>query len=253
MVFSQSNQDRQKNMVMKTFQIFSAGTFTSMSGKTLNFSESDIATMAASYSAATRPANLVIGHPSNDLPAYGTVKKLFDKGGRLYAIADVGNTLIDLVTAGFYRKVSASFMPIARAGNWYLRHVGFLGAMPPSVKGMDSLKFSESDNGDFCFSEPGSICFSESNFDYSESGDSPGRQAFHHAALTLDRRTGMGYGEAVQAISNQANARHVAASYRACGHPRAALHTAVINFMEAVPDASYSEALTQIEAAGMRL
>jgi phosphoglycolate phosphatase-like HAD superfamily hydrolase len=45
------------------------------------------------------------------------------------------------VEAGRYRYVSASFYPPSdpnnpKPGNWYLRHIGFLGAQPPAVKGL---------------------------------------------------------------------------------------------------------------------
>ena len=123
-------------MVMKTFQIFRAGTHTTMAGKDITFTETDLAVMAATYSEAVRPANLVLGHPENDQPAHGTVKKLFLKGSKLYALADAGKALVDLVKAGRYGNVSAAFIP-TKNGQWYLRHVGFLGAMPPAVKGMD--------------------------------------------------------------------------------------------------------------------
>lgn len=240
-------------MVMKTFQIFRAGTFTSMGGKTLSFSESDIALIATSYSEARKPANLVIGHPNNDLPAYGTVKKLFDKGGKLYAIADVGQSLIDMVKTGAYQKISAAFIPIARSGDWYLRHVGFLGAMAPAVKGMDSLKFAESANGDFCFSEPGSVCFPVATVEFGESGDEPGRLAFHHAALALQKRTGMSYGDAAHTIDARSKAKRDAAMEHEVIYERAAFHAAALSFMQAVTDASYSDAVIQLEAAGMRL
>lgn len=239
-------------MVMKTFQIFRAGTFTSMAGKTLNFSDADILAMAASYSEAKRPANLVIGHPSDDLPKHGTVKKLLAKGGRLYAIADVFKPLLDLVKAGAYQKVSASFVPPAFAGDWYLRHVGFLGAMPPAVKGMDSLNFSDSVSGDFCFSEPSSISFSQANADFCELGDSPGRLAFHHAALALEKRSGLSYAAAAHAIDSESKRRRSSASVRAV-HQRDDFHGAVMSFVETVPDVSYCEAVTYIEAAGMRI
>lgn len=54
----------------------------------------------------------------------------------------------ELVKAGRYRKVSASFYPPAakanpRPGSYYLKHVGFLGAQPPAVKGLKAIAFSE--------------------------------------------------------------------------------------------------------------
>jgi hypothetical protein len=62
--------------------------------------------------------------------------------------------LIDLVRSGNYKKISASFFSPYHGDNpapgiWCLRHVGFLGAVPPAVKGMEALAFSETSAVDF--------------------------------------------------------------------------------------------------------
>ncbi|MFV2030789.1 2-oxoacid:acceptor oxidoreductase, partial [Neisseria sp. S1] len=53
-----------------------------------------------------------------------------------------------LVKAGRYKKVSASFYPPGSPSNpvpgkWYVRHVGFLGAHPPAVKGLAPINFAD--------------------------------------------------------------------------------------------------------------
>jgi hypothetical protein len=58
----------------------------------------------------------------------------------------------ELVQAGRFKKISASFYtPDAPAnpkpGVYYLRHVGFLGAQPPSIKGLKDASFSGSQEG----------------------------------------------------------------------------------------------------------
>lgn len=71
----------------------------------------------------------------------GKVRKLLLKQGELFALAEVGQTLLDLVRAGRYKKVSAGFR---RVGNVLrLDHVAFLGAHPPAVKSMAPLSFGE--------------------------------------------------------------------------------------------------------------
>lgn len=145
----------------KLFQIFQAGTHSPMSGNSLQFSESDLATTASAYSFQSKPAPLVIGHPEDNFPTYGNVLKLIAKGKELFALADVKQSLLDLVRQGAYKKVSASFyQPNSRLnpvpGVFSLRHVGFLGSMPPAVKGMAALEFAEWSDCPACLSEPSS-------------------------------------------------------------------------------------------------
>lgn len=93
---------------------------------------------------------LVIGHPKDNSPAFGWVENLKTE---IQKIKNVGPVKIlyakfkqvipeftQAVKSGLYKKRSASFYPDGR-----LRHVGFLGAMPPAVKGLADLKFSEDD------------------------------------------------------------------------------------------------------------
>ena len=91
----------------------------------------------------------MVGHPKADAPAYGWVKSLGVQNGVLTAdFAQVDEGFADLVKAGRYKKVSASFYPPTSPNNpkpgvWTLRHVGFLGAQPPAVKGLSAISFAE--------------------------------------------------------------------------------------------------------------
>lgn len=127
----------------KVFQIFKAGTHTDMQGRTMTWTRRDLEGMVASY-----PANgfapLVLGHPRDNRPVYGHVKKLMVKNDGLYAHADVSEGLISAVRNKLYKHVSAAFhFPTATLPVWTLRHVGFLGAIGPGVRGMESLSFSD--------------------------------------------------------------------------------------------------------------
>ncbi len=138
-------------MTPKLFQIFRAGTFTCMKGTALTFGEDDLQRMAAAFDSQARPAPLVLGHPENDQPAYGQVTGLFVKLGVLYAQAMVGDALIALVQAKRYARVSASFIAPFSEGNpargaYYLKHVGFLGALPPAVRELEPPSFAERGN-----------------------------------------------------------------------------------------------------------
>ncbi len=136
-------------------QIFRAGTHIDSRGQTLTITAADLAATAAAYDPALHEAPLVIGHPALDDPAYGWVESLSATGdGALEAAPrQVDPAFAELVEAGRYKKISASFYrPDAvtnpAPGAFYLRHVGFLGAQPPAVKGLRPVQFaSAADDG----------------------------------------------------------------------------------------------------------
>ncbi|MBS4015396.1 MAG: hypothetical protein KGZ86_03065 [Candidatus Latescibacteria bacterium] len=134
---------------MPTIKIFRAGTFTASSGHAITISENDLAATAFHYNNSKHKAPIVLGHPENDLPAYGWVDRLRVSYG--FMLAEVGNladSLVQAVRDGRYKHVSASFHgPQAKAnpapGAWFLKHVGVLGAVPPAVKGLGPVSFAE--------------------------------------------------------------------------------------------------------------
>lgn len=137
----------------KPLDIFRAGTHTAMSGVTLAFSESDLDAMIAAYDPGRHQAPLVVGHPKDSAPAYGWVRGLIRSGDVLQAQSEqVDPAFAELVNAGRYKKISASFYhPESPAnpapGVYYLRHVGFLGAQPPAVKGLRDASFADAEDG----------------------------------------------------------------------------------------------------------
>ena len=135
----------------KFFEIFKSGTRTDNNGRTVTITDADVAQAAAAYDPKLHEAPLVIGHPKTDAPAYGWVGGLHADGGVLSAdFAQMDDDFVGLVQSGRYKKVSASFYPPdspsnPKPGSWYLRHVGFLGAQPPAVKGLSAINFAEDD------------------------------------------------------------------------------------------------------------
>jgi len=82
---------------------------------------------------------IVVGHPKDNAPAFGWVRGLKRAGNILLAKAkDVVPEFEAIAKQGLFKKRSASFYPDGR-----LRHVGFLGAAPPAVKGLADLKFDD--------------------------------------------------------------------------------------------------------------
>ena len=113
---------------------------------------------ANAYDPARHEAPLVIGHPRADAPAWGWVGGLTADGGGLFAAPrQLDPAFAEMVRAGRFKKVSASFYtpdsphnPVP--GVYYLRHVGFLGAQPPAVKGLAPVNFAEGDTEEGCVS-----------------------------------------------------------------------------------------------------
>lgn len=140
-------------------QIFKTGSHTAMSGTALSFSDADLAATAAAYDPAKHEAPLVCGHPKHDDPAWGWVSALsFTDGGLEATPAQVNADFAELVAGGAFKKISASFYSPDSPNNpvpgvYYLRHVGFLGAQPPAVKGMRNPSFADNEQGVVEFSD----------------------------------------------------------------------------------------------------
>lgn len=138
---------------MDALHIFRAGRQTPMTGEPIEFTAADLAACAAAYDPALSEAPIVVGHPKTNSPAYGWVKSLAVAGGNLFAEPhQVDPAFAELVTAGRFKKISAAFyLPHStsnpKPGSYYLRHVGFLGAQPPAVKGLREPQFSEGEEG----------------------------------------------------------------------------------------------------------
>jgi hypothetical protein len=143
---------------MKPFQLFRTGTHTAASGSTLTFSEDQLKAAVAAYDPALHEAPIVVGHPKDNAPAFGWIKSLDFADGVVTANPDQINAdFAELVKGGSYKKRSASwYLPDApnnpRPGTLYLRHVAFLGAQPPAIKGLKDVSFSDAEEGVIEFS-----------------------------------------------------------------------------------------------------
>jgi hypothetical protein len=125
-------------------EIFRGGDQVDSSGKRWDGNEL-IDKAVVSFNAAEHQPPLVVGHPRDNEPAFGWVKDLMistTNGVKtlMAKFEQVVPEFEELVSQGRYKKRSASFYPDGR-----LRHVGFLGAVPPAVKGLADLKFAASE------------------------------------------------------------------------------------------------------------
>ncbi|MBV4551719.1 peptidase [Pseudomonas sp. SWRI102] len=146
---------------MTPLHIFKPGTHTAQCGTTYNFTEADLTATVAAYNPSLHEAPLVIGHPQHDAPAAGWVKSLSATAHGLIAEPQqIDASFAEQIAKGSYKKISASFYHPTAANNpvpgvYYLRHVGFLGAQPPAVKGLRPIELAEGEPGVIEFSEGG--------------------------------------------------------------------------------------------------
>lgn len=138
----------------KWIEVFRAGDY----GAKGNYSAADLDALVSNYDPAKHEAPLVLGHPQHDAPAMGWVESLKRVGNVLMAkLRQVQPQLEDFVRTGMYTKRSISFYrdPLS------LRHVGFLGAMPPEVQGLAEVKFRDGQFEQFEFNQEEAMEFTE--------------------------------------------------------------------------------------------
>jgi len=138
---------------MQAIEIFKIGKHTATNGQTLPFDEAMLSAAVKGYDPSLHEAPVVIGHPKDNHPAFGWIDHLELKDGVVLAHPkQVDAEFSDLVEQGKYKKRSASwYLPDSpnnpKPGTLYLRHVGFLGAMPPALKGLKDVQFNEAEQG----------------------------------------------------------------------------------------------------------
>lgn len=137
---------------MSDIHIFRSGTHTDMLGRSVTVSDADLCAMAQTYDPAKHEAPVVAGHPATDAPAYGWIKSLRAEGGNLFAEPhQLDPAFCELVSQHRYKKISPAFYSPGTPGNpvpgqFYLKHVGFLGAVPPAVKGLQQVQFADGED-----------------------------------------------------------------------------------------------------------
>lgn len=140
------------------------GTFRAHGGGNFAFTKEDLKKSIAAYDPKLHKAPLVLGHPKTEDPSMGYIDSLSwseDENRMMAKPIQVQPAFAEAVKSGGFSKVSVAFYKPTDANNpvpgvWYPRHVGFLGATPPAVKGLkdavfnaDELAPAFSEKGDF--------------------------------------------------------------------------------------------------------
>ncbi|EBQ2127382.1 hypothetical protein H5M87_004974 [Salmonella enterica] len=190
------------NNKTRTINIFRTGTFTDMRGQSHTYSENDLDMIATVYNASRKSgynAPLCLGHPASNHPQYGETNALISRGGKLYATVTPDENLTGLVRSCAYKKISAAFFTPHQKdnpypGSWMLKHIGFLGAQPPAVKGLDEILFSEACELPLFFAGTSAGAdFSE----YVNPSETDPKNIVHHVTQDISRIINVSYCEAL--------------------------------------------------------
>ena len=137
--------------------VFKTGKQTDSSGNEKDWTEQDLDTMVSNYLPEENEAPIVIGHPDNNAPAWGWIETLKRDGDTLYAkVKDLVPEFAEMLKKKMFKKRSISLYPDLK-----LRHIGFLGAAPPAVKGLPDFAFTDE-------TKITSFEFTEESFDFSD-------------------------------------------------------------------------------------
>jgi len=139
-------------------EIFSTGTHFDNAGKQHVIDAAFLDSVVSNFNLDLHEPPAVIGHPKNDAPAFGWGCALRRNGEVLEAqLCDNDPQFEEMVRTRKFKKRSASFYldPETAPGGQVpaLRHIGFLGAAPPAVKGLRDIHFEEGEATTFEFSE----------------------------------------------------------------------------------------------------
>ncbi len=131
---------------MKYFEVFKAGVYPQ--GK---FTKKEIAEIAKNYDPKFCEAPITIDHQQSG-PAYGWVEDVkADVDILKVAFKDVPQEFEQSVNDGKYKKVSVELYRNLEGKGAYLKAVSFLGAAIPQVKGLEAIKFMESESDTYEF------------------------------------------------------------------------------------------------------
>ena len=133
---------------MKFYEVFKAGLYPQ--GK---FTKKEIAEIAKNYDPKFCEAPITIDHQQSG-PAFGWVESVKADGEKLkVAFKDIPQEFEQAVNDGKYKKVSVELYRNLEGKGAYLKAVSFLGAATPQVKGLEQIKFMESEADTYEFEE----------------------------------------------------------------------------------------------------
>jgi hypothetical protein len=137
----------------RKIQVFTAGTHTASNGTQITFSAEQVRAMAEGYDAVNHPCPVVVGHPDDTAPAYAWAANFSVDDTKAVKpvlsseIHQIAPSFAAAVQEGRYKRVSlALFGPDhpsnPKPGQYYPRHIGFLGGAAPAIPGLQPVTFA---------------------------------------------------------------------------------------------------------------
>lgn len=127
-------------------EIFRTGTHTDSKGQQFIVTEDTLDSICKNFKESNPDVPICIGHPEQTAPAYGWVNSVKRIGKKLYCdFKQVQESFKDAVRQGLFKTRSISINP----KTLQLRHIAFLGAQAPAIKGMEEFCFKDNENNEF--------------------------------------------------------------------------------------------------------
>jgi hypothetical protein len=132
-----------KNTMTGWDKVFTTGSHTDSNGNKKVWTTADLDKIVDSLNPTYHEPPVVIGHPSDNAPAFGWVAAAKRLGSDLYLqYKDIAPEFKEWRLKGLFKKKSISVYP-----DGSLRHIGYLGGMPPAIKGLPDYAFSDAGRG----------------------------------------------------------------------------------------------------------
>ncbi len=126
---------------MKWCHIFNTGRHTDWLGREKDWTLEDLEKIKFNFESKKLNSPITIGHIKTFSPAYGWVDELKIEGDKLYAsFKDLVPEFVEACKKGLFKERSISLDK-----DLNLRHIAFLGAQAPAIKGLEQFQFQQTD------------------------------------------------------------------------------------------------------------
>lgn len=123
-------------------EIFKTGIHKDSKGTERNWTNEDLETIKSNFEKYNPDVPICVGHPKSNSPAYGWIDTLKIEGEKLFAsFKQVQDEFKQAVNKGLFKTRSISLTPDLK-----LRHLAFLGAQAPAIKGMEAFQFENNED-----------------------------------------------------------------------------------------------------------
>ena len=120
-------------------EIFRVGTHTDSNGRKKDWTNEDLETIKTNFLTKNPDVPICCGHPKSNSPAYGWTDKMKVESGKLFAtFKNVQESFKEAYDQGLFKTRSLSL-----TSDLIPRHIAFLGAQSPAIKGMEKFCFEE--------------------------------------------------------------------------------------------------------------